>query len=119
MGGLVGGSGTTVSGPAGLAGSAVNVADTVAFVATVFTGPDGILKKIRDAAKAKKALAIANAGGYNTLTPYQKSLIPEYQPPSPIANLLSGSGSGVNGILIVVALVVLGAGLLIWVFKKH
>ena len=32
-------------------------------------------KSIRDKAKAKKALAIAMAGGYDTLTPYQKSLI--------------------------------------------
>jgi len=33
------------------------------------------LKSIRDRAKAKKAQAIANSGGYNTLTDYQKSLI--------------------------------------------
>jgi hypothetical protein len=32
-------------------------------------------KNIRDRAKAKKAQAISDAGGYMTLTPYQKSLI--------------------------------------------
>jgi len=35
----------------------------------------GIFKRIRDKAKGKKALEIALAGGYDSLTPYQKSLI--------------------------------------------
>jgi len=48
---------------AGLLSFAVNLISGISF------------KAIRDRAKAKKALAIANAGGYDTLTPYQKSLI--------------------------------------------
>jgi hypothetical protein len=39
-----------------------------------------VAKRVRDAAKRKKALAIADAGGYNTLTPYQKSLITDWTP---------------------------------------
>jgi hypothetical protein len=39
-----------------------------------------VAKRIRDASKRKKALAIADAGGYSTLTPYQKSLISDWTP---------------------------------------
>jgi len=69
MGGVVtpGGPGQFLGGQSGtggkIAGFVVNLISGVSF------------KAIRDRAKAKKALAIANAGGYNTLTPYQKSLI--------------------------------------------
>lgn len=40
----------------------------------------GIVKSVRDKAKAKKAQKISDAGGYFTLSGYQKSLIdvPEY-----------------------------------------
>jgi len=69
MGGVVtsGGPGTFLGGTSGtggkIAGFAINLISGIS------------LKAIRDRAKAKKALAIAQAGGYNTLTPYQKSLI--------------------------------------------
>lgn len=35
-----------------------------------------VVVNIRNRAKAKKAQKISDAGGYNTLTPFQKSLIP-------------------------------------------
>jgi len=60
-------SGTTGSGVgAKIVEFAINVVSSISF------------KSIRDKAKAKKALEIANAGGYETLTPYQKSLISGY-----------------------------------------
>jgi len=57
-----------------------------------------LAKTIRDNAKRKKAQAIADAGGYNTLTPYQKALLGNYNPVSvddvinKIDNVLVGSG---------------------------
>jgi hypothetical protein len=48
------------------------------FVLNNIDNVGGVLKTIRDNAKARKALEIANAGGYHTLTAYQKSLI-QYQ----------------------------------------
>jgi len=40
------------------------------------SGVKDLFKGVRDRAKAKKAQSISDAGGYNTLSPYQKSLIP-------------------------------------------
>lgn len=40
----------------------------------------GLFKTIRDNAKRKKAQQIANDGGYNTLSDYQKSLIGNVNP---------------------------------------
>ncbi len=45
-------------------------------VQKVVQGVGSVAKSIRDRAKAKKAQKISDAGGYLTLTPYQKSLIP-------------------------------------------
>lgn len=73
MGGIV----SSVSGPF-LGGGDIpsqNSGILASIAQWVIDGAGGIFKSIRDKAKAKKALAIANAGGYNTLTAYQKSLI--------------------------------------------
>lgn len=75
MGGVV-----TESGPGLFTGGAIKTGPGVLvqagqFVLNNLVGIGGLLKSIRDKAKAKKALAIAQAGGYDTLTPYQKSLI--------------------------------------------
>ena len=47
-----------------------------AAIDSVASGIKDIAANIRNRAKAKKAQAISDAGGYNTLTPFQKSLIP-------------------------------------------
>jgi len=65
MGGIV-----TPEGPTSFGGTGGKIAS---FAINLISGLS--LKSIRDRAKAKKAQAIANSGGYNTLTPYQKSLI--------------------------------------------
>lgn len=54
--------------------------NVVGEVVTAIEGVGGLAKSIRDKAKAKKAQKISDAGGYFTLTPYQKSLIdiPDY-----------------------------------------
>jgi hypothetical protein len=57
-------------------------------------------KTIRDNAKRKKAQAIADAGGYNTLTEYQKSLI---NPPAGTIRTIP-----IQSILIVFALIAAG-----------
>jgi len=44
-------------------------------LSTVVTAAPDVFKWFRDNAKRKKAQAIADTGGYDTLTPYQKSLI--------------------------------------------
>lgn len=59
---------------------AVNDLDSIQVASSVVTGVKNLASNIRNKAKAKKAQKIADAGGYNTLTPFQKSLIqvPEY-----------------------------------------
>jgi len=61
----------------------------------VLAGGKNILSSIRNRAKAKKAQKISDAGGYLTLTPFQKSLIdvPDY-----ILNQTTGSGANANDI---------------------
>jgi len=49
-------------------------------ISEVWETGQNVAKQIRDASKRKKALQIANEGGYNTLTPYQKSLITDWTP---------------------------------------
>jgi hypothetical protein len=73
MGGVVtpGGPGLFAGGPAG-GSTAGNVITTVI---GAFQWFGSLAKTIRDNAKRKKAMKIANAGGYYTLTDYQKSLI--------------------------------------------
>jgi len=59
------------------------VAGTVAAAGVISQGwetAQNLAKVVRDNAKRKKALKIANEGGYDTLTPYQKSLITDWTP---------------------------------------
>ena len=51
-------------------------------VPTIIDYGQQIAKTIRDRAKTKKAVEIVNAGGYHTLTPYQRDLIARIGGPS-------------------------------------
>jgi hypothetical protein len=54
-----------------------NVLGDVVLVGTnAIVGVQNLTSTIRNKAKAKKAQGISNAGGYLSLTPFQKSLIP-------------------------------------------
>jgi hypothetical protein len=71
----------------------------------------GLFKKIRDNAKRKKAQKIANEGGYQTLSDYQKSLIGYRNPllygAIDINNLPGLSSTGLILLIGVVVLVIL------------
>lgn len=54
----------------------------------------GIIKSVRDKAKAKKAQGISDSGGYFNLTAYQKSLIPV---PDYAKTQAAASGNVVSG----------------------
>jgi hypothetical protein len=58
----------------------LTVADTGlpggAAIDSIASSGKNLAANIRNRAKAKKAQKISDAGGYNTLTPFQKSLIP-------------------------------------------
>ena len=64
-------------------------------VDTTLAGIKNIAASIRNKAKAKKAQKISDAGGYMTLTPFQKSLIdvPDY-----ILNQTTGTGATADDI---------------------
>lgn len=75
----------------GIFTSSGNTSGTIGKVFSVISdlSNSGIFKTIRDNAKRKKAQEIANAGGYNTLSEYQKSLLIGYAN-TPVPGILSG-----------------------------
>jgi hypothetical protein len=105
MGGIISSNtGPFLGGSSGSGGSGIG-ATIVGFAINVISGIS--FKSIRDKAKAKKALAIAQAGGYNTLTSYQKSLITQtsggfYESPENAGNTLDFSSVLIFIVIIVV-----------------
>lgn len=100
MGGVVTGSSSTGGVWSAVANIAVNILSSVSF------------KKIRDRAKANKALKIALAGGYDSLTPYQKSLISvDYASGSYIA---TPEKAGIDPASILIFVVILFVGVLVF-----
>lgn len=80
----------------------------------------GLFKTIRDNAKRKKAQEIANNGGYNTLSDYQRSLIGNVNPlmygkKDPEA----GNQIVVPGNVITYGVIGILALILIWIYQRN
>jgi exopolysaccharide biosynthesis protein len=96
--------------------------NTQGIIANVISGitevaNSGIFKTIRDNAKRKKAQAIANAGGYNTLSDYQKSLIGYVNPASSgLVDISSLPGLSYSALIFLFVIIV---GVVILVIRRR